>query len=104
MFAPLTGCVRSRRESRASAGGQLEHPSEVNSSTRTGVEAGSGALDGAGSFLISAEAECARSGRRTIQTRSSTAATEKMNALSRELMKLPFGNHRHFATSYSNTE
>src|ERR1700730_15931215 len=34
--APLMGCAWSSFASRASAGGQLEHPSEVKSSTRTG--------------------------------------------------------------------
>src|SRR5260370_40712884 len=35
--APLTGCTCSSFARRVSAGGQLEQPSEVNSSTRTGV-------------------------------------------------------------------
>src|SRR5271166_5117437 len=39
MCAPATGCVLSRRESSASAGGQLEQPSLVNSSTITGAAA-----------------------------------------------------------------
>src|SRR4029077_9671524 len=37
--APPTGCVRSSCCNNASAGGQLEQPSEVNSSTRTGAGA-----------------------------------------------------------------
>src|SRR5437764_1411330 len=39
--APLVGCVWSNIARRASAGGQLEQPSEVNNSTRTGVRLGS---------------------------------------------------------------
>src|ERR1017187_3053309 len=35
--APATGCVLSSFISRASAGGQLEHPSEVNNSANTGT-------------------------------------------------------------------
>jgi hypothetical protein len=36
---PLMGCASSNLASRASAGGQLEQPSEVNSSTITGMRA-----------------------------------------------------------------
>src|SRR5437899_8192480 len=42
--APATGCVRASRLSRSSAGGQLEQPSDVNSSTSTGVRAVSSPL------------------------------------------------------------
>src|SRR5215510_12348369 len=35
--APSTGCSATRRPSNLSAGGQLEQPSEVNSSTSTGT-------------------------------------------------------------------
>src|SRR5271157_4965160 len=38
-FVPLGELVRLRATKSASAGGQLEHPSEVNSSTITGVSA-----------------------------------------------------------------
>ena len=34
---PAMGCSATNLASRASAGGQLEHPCEVNNSTRTGV-------------------------------------------------------------------
>src|ERR1700731_4268894 len=49
MRAPVTDCVRSRPASTVSAGGQLEQPSDVKSSTSTGtalasVFAGDGAL------------------------------------------------------------
>jgi hypothetical protein len=37
--ADATGCSATSRSSNASAGGQLEHPSDVNSSTTTGVRA-----------------------------------------------------------------
>jgi hypothetical protein len=35
--APEIGCIPSNFRSSASAGGQLEHPSEVNNSTKTGM-------------------------------------------------------------------
>src|SRR5215472_5065175 len=38
MCAPATGCALSSFARRASAGGQLEHPSEVKSSTTTGAD------------------------------------------------------------------
>src|SRR5215207_1381416 len=41
--APSTGCVASRRASSASAGGQLEQPSEVKSSTTTALREAAGA-------------------------------------------------------------
>src|SRR5580700_3286353 len=44
-WAPSTGCCSSSPASNASAGGQLEQPSEVNSSTTTGVRCAS---EGAG--------------------------------------------------------
>src|ERR1700687_5943932 len=37
IFAPATGCCSSSLASKASAGGQLEQPSDVNNSTTTGV-------------------------------------------------------------------
>src|ERR1700688_672526 len=88
MSAPRTGCVRSRRESNASAGGQLEQPSEVNSSTRTGVDAASGAFDVAGTSFMSAAAEPVMPGLRAIRARSTTAATKTVIVLGRRLIKL----------------
>src|SRR5216684_7490078 len=88
MPAPRTGCVRSRRESSASAGGQLEHPSEVNNSTRTGVDAVSGALDAAGTSFTSAAAEPVRPGRRATRASNATAATKTVTVLGRTLIEL----------------
>jgi hypothetical protein len=53
--APGTGCWSSSPESKASAGGQLEQPSEVNSSTITGLGAGGWFARVAGSLAGAAE-------------------------------------------------
>ena len=60
MLAVGTGWSRSRRARRASAGGQLEQPSEVKSSTRTGVRVG----EGWAAASCAAETGMSHSGRR----------------------------------------
>src|SRR6266542_3290553 len=50
IWAPATGCSASKRARAASAGGQDEHPSEVNSSTSTGTRPVLGAFDVASSI------------------------------------------------------
>src|ERR1700746_1889273 len=62
---PPATCPSDSRASKASAGGQLEHPSEVNSSTTTGVR------------VISSVAEEACAGGRT-KARAATNAEEIM--------------------------
>src|SRR5580704_2452870 len=104
MLAPGTGCALPRCESSASAGGQLEHPSEVNSSTRTGVGVASAKLDATGSFFNSAADERAMPGRRTIRTNRNAAATKTDIVLARRLIKFLPRTPPHFPTPYSITE
>ena len=55
MSAPSMGWSLSSLARRASAGGQLEHPSEVKSSTRTGLRLAWGAWAVAGAMVTTAE-------------------------------------------------
>src|SRR5579862_5630498 len=88
MSAPEIGCVRPSRESSESAGGQLEHPSEVNNSTRTGVDAASGAPEAAETCFPSAEAKPVTTVRRAISARSATAAMNTVTVLVRRLIEV----------------
>ena len=56
MVVPETGCLRSRSASNLSAGGQLEQPSEVKSSTSTALGAGCGEFEAACSIAFDAAA------------------------------------------------
>src|SRR5262245_55922702 len=96
--APWTGCVRPRRDSSASAGGQLEQPSDVNNSTRTGVDARSGSLEVAGICFIPAATGPITAGHRVIRARS-TAAMNIVRANDRRLIELILRtppHNRHF--------
>ena len=72
--APATGCVSSRRESSASAGGQLEHPSDVNSSTTTGARL---SLLLTGATALAAPLFFSASGSRLLRPLSAPKATTK---------------------------
>src|SRR5215469_7538567 len=69
---PVSGCCDSNRARKASAGGQLEHPSEVNSSTRTGVRAPPGRSEADGREPI---------GTRAIRQAARDAATQRRPAI-----------------------
>src|SRR5688500_8747652 len=65
-IAPGTGCFSSSRARTASAGGQLEHPSDVKSSTTTGTDAAEEAegLSSARAFAQDASRRSAAGARR----------------------------------------
>src|ERR1700733_7875649 len=100
MSAPGTGCVLPRRESNASAGGQLEHPSDVNNSTRTGVD---GELAGVGvaepSFILAA-AEPVMLALKAIKPRRAAATINTVADFDWRLMRLPFDDTSR--TNYTN--
>src|SRR5580692_6364745 len=90
MSAPGSGSVLPRRESNASAGGQLEQPSEVNNSTRTGVggePAGAGLAE---PYFILAAAEPVMPALKAIRPMTATAAINSVANFDWRLIRLPF--------------
>src|SRR5580692_7446195 len=104
MPAPRTGWVCPMRDSSASAGGQLEQPSEVNSSTRSGVDAVSGVFDASETTFVPTVAEPLATGRRAARARNTTTRTKTVIVVCRRFIKLLPETPLQFATSYSITE